>query len=80
MRIERHIDAAGVLVLIKDLLPSLATIRCAENAALSVGPIGMAECRDESDVRICWINNDFADGTRIVQSDIFQVLPPSSVL
>src|SRR5215469_11519520 len=70
MRIESYIDSAGILVFIKNLLPGLAAIERAEDAPLRVGSIGMAECRDKRDIRIRWIDDDFANGSRIVQTDV----------
>src|SRR4029078_747557 len=41
--IDPHVVAAGVLVLVEDLLERLAAVLGAEDAALLVGPVGMAE-------------------------------------
>ncbi len=58
MWIEDDVDAAGVLVFVKNLRPSLAAIRGAKFAALLVRPECMAERCDEHHVRILRVNYD----------------------
>src|SRR6202166_939101 len=71
MRIEGDIDAASVLVSIEHLLPTFAAIGSTENSAFRVRPIGMAQCRYKNNVWIIGIDDDFADGAAIVQTNIF---------
>ena len=68
--VEGHVDASGILIFVEDLLPILAAVGCAENAALGVRPIGMAEGCDESDVGIVGIDNDLADGAAVAQANV----------
>ena len=70
MRIEGDVDAARVFVFVENFLPGLAAVGGAEDAALGVRAVRMAESRDESDVGIGGIDNDFADGARIVQANV----------
>src|SRR3974390_1223978 len=58
LRVKRNVDGAGVLVLVEDLLPGLATVRGAEEAALGVGAPGVSECGNQYHVGIVWINDD----------------------
>ena len=55
--IEGEVDAAGLGVLVKNFLPGLAAVLRTEDAALLVVGKGMAERRDEGDVRIFWIDD-----------------------
>jgi ABC-2 type transport system ATP-binding protein len=66
MGIEGDVDSAGVLVLVQDFLPGLATIERAENAAFLVGTKGVAERGDKHPFCIPGIDDDFADRARIV--------------
>jgi hypothetical protein len=68
--IKSDIDAARVLVLVEDLVPGLAAVEGAENAAFRVRAVGMAERGDERDIRITRIDDDFADGAGVAQADV----------
>ncbi len=70
MRIESHVDAASVFVLVQNFLPGLTAVGRAEDAALRVRTIGMAEGRNKCNVRIRGIHDDFADGARVAQSHV----------
>ncbi len=70
MRIESYVDASGVLVFVENFLPGLAAVGGAENAALGVRSIGMAESSHENDIWIIGIDDDFADGAAVVQADV----------
>src|ERR1022692_3106900 len=70
MRVESNVDASGVFVFVENFLPVLAAVDRAEDAALSVGPIGMAESSHENDIGIIRINDDFADGARVGEANI----------
>ncbi|GBD16679.1 hypothetical protein HRbin26_01582 [bacterium HR26] len=59
--IHRDVVAAGVRALVEHLLPGLAAIGRAEDAALLVGPEGMAERRHVDDVRVARVDHDLAD-------------------
>ncbi len=63
--IEHDVDATGLGVLIEHLLPGLAAILRAENAALFVVGKGMSERRDEGNVRILGIHREPPDGVRV---------------
>ena len=68
-RIECDVDAAGLRVLVQDLLPGLAAVARAEDAALFVVAKRMSQRRDEGDVRIFRIDDQAADGVRVRQAD-----------
>ncbi len=70
VRIEGHVDASGILILIKNFFPGLAAIERAKNAAFGVRPVGMAEGRHKNDVWIVGIDDDFADGAGIAQANV----------
>src|SRR4051812_49344957 len=74
MRIEGHVDATGVFVLVEHLLPGLATVGSAENATFRVWPEGMAQSRDKRDVRIVGIDDDLPDRARVAQTDVLPCL------
>jgi hypothetical protein len=60
-RIEREVDRPGVLVAVEDLLERLPAVDRAEDAALRVGAVRMAENRDEEAIGILRIHEDRAD-------------------
>ena len=70
VRIEGHVDASGVLIFVENFLPGLAAIGRAENTALGVRSVGMAERGHENDVRIVGIDDDFADGAAVAQANV----------
>ena len=70
MRVECDVDAPGILILVEDLFPIFAAIYCAENPALCVRPIRVAQRSHKNDVRIVRIDDDFADGATVVQADV----------
>ena len=71
MRIEGDVDASGVFIFVENFLPGLAAVGGAEDAALGVRSIGMAEGGYENDVGVIGIDDDFADGARVAESDVF---------
>src|SRR5258708_7001614 len=70
VRVEGYVDAAGVLIFIEDLLPGLAAIGGAEDTALGVRSIGMAESSYEDYVWVAGVDDDLADGTAVAQSNV----------
>src|SRR5581483_8141692 len=68
--IERDIDGAGLVVHIDDLLPGLAAVGGAEEAAFGVRAPGVAEGRDEDDVGIARVHDDAGDVARVVEADV----------
>src|ERR1700727_3476137 len=74
MRIERHVDAAGIFVFVQNFFPGLAPIHSAENSALRIRTLGMPEGGHKNNVRVRGINNYFADGARITQPNVLPVL------
>ncbi len=68
-RIEGDVDAAALRILIEDLLPGLAAILRAEDAALFVIGKGMTQRSDEGDVRILRIDDHASDGMGVRQAD-----------
>ena len=70
MRVEGYVNASGVFVFVEHFLPRLAAIGCAENAALSVWPVGVAKGRHKNNIGIAGIDDDLADGTGIAQSNV----------
>ena len=69
-RIDVDVVAAGVLVLVQDLLERLAAVGRAEDAALLVRAVRMAEHRDEQPVRIARIDGDLRDLLRVAQAEV----------
>ena len=56
--IEREVDRAGVFVFVEHLLPGVAAIGGAEDAALGVGAVGVAEHGREEAIGIARIDED----------------------
>ncbi len=73
MRIEDDVDRAGVFILEQDLRPTLAAIGRAENAALRVRTVGVADRRDINDVLILGVNDERADVAGVFQADVAPV-------
>src|SRR5262249_42947549 len=61
VRVEADVRGAGVAVLVEDLLPGLAAVGGAVDAALLVGPEGVAEDRREGNVGILRVDDAGAD-------------------
>ncbi len=66
--IEYHINRAGIVVLVEDLLPGFATVGRAENTPLSIRPPGMTQSCDQHNVRIARVDDDGADVARVLQT------------
>ena len=73
-RIERHIDRAGVVVLVEDLLPRFSAIAGAKDPALAVGTEGVADGCDKDDVGILRIDDQRANLPRVGQANVRPVL------
>src|SRR5579872_2566037 len=73
--IKSYIDSTCVLILVQDFVPGLAAVNGAENSTLGVRPERMAQRCDINNVRILWIDNHFADRSRVVQAYVFPGLP-----
>ena len=73
--IEHHVDAPGLGILIEHLLPGLAAILSAEDAALFVIGKGMSERRDKGDVRILRVHGEAPDGMRVGKPNKLPGLP-----
>src|SRR5262249_36926 len=69
LRVEGHVDGAGVGVLEEHLLPRLPTVDGAEHAPLGVGPEGVAEGGDEGDVGVARVDRDPADLPRVGEAE-----------
>src|SRR6185503_12811293 len=59
--LEGEVDRASVLVRAENLFPVRAAVARAEHAALSVGPVGVAEGGDVDEVGVRRIDEDAAD-------------------
>ena len=68
--IENDVNAASAVVEIKNFFPSLTAIACAEDAALGIGAVSVAEGCDEGDIGIRGMNDDLAYVTRVFQTDV----------
>ena len=68
--IEGDVDAAGVLVLVEHLLEGLAAVGGAEEAALRVGAVRMAQHRDEQAVRVARIDDDLRNLLAVAQAQV----------
>src|SRR5262249_36552481 len=69
-RVEGQGDGTGVLVLEEDALPGLAAVGGAVDAALLVGPVGMAEDGDEDAVRILRVDEQGSDLLPVAQAAV----------
>src|SRR6266699_6138027 len=70
LRVENAVNATGAVVEVKNFLPGFAAIAGAENAALGVFAVGVAESGDEGDVGIGGMNDDLADVARVSQPNV----------
>src|SRR5437867_2420937 len=70
LRVENDVDAAGAVVEIENFFPRFAAIARAEDAALRVSAVGMAEGSDEGDIGIGRMDNDGADVAGVFQADV----------
>src|SRR5437899_730409 len=59
-----------MIVEVKNFFPVLAAIASAENAALRIFAVRMAESSDEHDIGIRGMDDDSADVTRVFQSNV----------
>src|SRR3989442_11809236 len=67
--VENDVDAAGAVVEIENFFPRFAAIARAEDAALRVSAVGMAEGSDEGDIGIGRMDNDGADVAGVFSTD-----------
>src|SRR5580704_8178284 len=72
---KREVDGAGVFVFEKDALPRLAAIIRAENTALGICSVGMAQGCDEQTIGIVGIDQDATDLACILEADVRPRLP-----
>src|SRR5215831_7186838 len=68
--IEADIDRSGVLVLVEHLGPGLAAVGRAKDAAFRIRSEGVAECRDQHDIRIVRIDDHRPDLTRVLEAEM----------
>src|SRR6202022_3118055 len=69
-RIDAHVDAAGFRSAGQDLLPRLAAITGAKDAAFGVGPVRVSERGDVGRVGILRMHPDLADVPRVLESEM----------
>ncbi len=69
-RVEGEVDGAGAFVLVEHLLPGLAAIGGAKDAALGVGAVGVAEYGDEEAVGVARIDEDGGDLPGVAESEV----------
>ena len=60
---------ADVFIFIENLLPGLAAIERAEDAALGVGTIRMSHSADEEAVRVLRVDDDGGDLLRVAEAE-----------
>src|SRR5437016_1782960 len=70
LRIENDVDAAGAVVEVENFLPGFAAVAGAEDAALVVRTVGMAESGYKSDIGIRRMDDDLADVARVFQPNV----------
>jgi hypothetical protein len=70
LRIELHLNAAGVLVDEENLFPGRAAVRRAEDAALGVRTVRMPETCDKDDVRLCGMDDEAADLLHVRKANV----------
>jgi hypothetical protein len=68
--IENDFYSAGAIIEVENFFPGFAAIAGAEDAALRVGAVGVAERGDEDDVGVCGVDDDVADVAGIFESDV----------
>ncbi len=68
--IDQHIRAAGVFVLVQDLLESTAAVSRAKDAALFVRSIRMSGDRDQEMFGIAWVNRDLRNLLTVTQAKV----------
>jgi len=78
LRIERHVDRTGVLVFVENLVPGLAAVGGAKDAAFCVGSVGVPQRGDESDIGIVRVYDHLANRARVFQADVLPDLPAST--
>src|ERR1700693_3390586 len=66
--VHAHVGATGVFVHEQNLVPSFATISGAEDAALGLRPIGVAQRAGQDDVRIARIDLHAADASGLFEA------------
>ena len=72
--IEAHVVAAGVFVFVENLFEVLAAVGGAENAALGVGSVGMAEGSDVEAVGVFGIDFNVGDHLGIAKTEVSPAL------
>src|SRR5713226_576478 len=70
LRIENDVDAAGAVIEVENFLPGFTAVTRAEDAALIVFAVGMAEGGDKSDIGIRRMDDHLADVARVFQTDV----------
>src|SRR5207245_2309219 len=73
VRVETDVDGAGLGVFLEHLLPVLAAVPGAVDAALRVGSEGMAQDGGEGDVRVARMHNHLGD-LALLLPDVLPVL------
>src|SRR6185503_463532 len=68
-RIEHDVDAAGVGILIENLLERASAVGGAEDAALLVRSVRMAQDRDEQTIGILRIDGDLRDLLAVAEAE-----------
>ena len=74
MRIENHVDPAGIFIFAQNFCPGFATVARAKNSALFIWTEGVSKRRHQRDVLVSGIDNDGADVVGVFQSNIFPTL------
>src|SRR5204863_5755628 len=67
LRIHHEIDGAGLVVAIEHALPRFAAVLRTEDAAFGVGAVGIAQRRDEHDVRVGRMDADAGNRLRLFE-------------
>ncbi len=75
LRVELQVDRADVLVLVEHLLPRGAAVAGAEDAAVGVRAVDVAERGDEHHVRVLGVHDHPPDVPRVVEADVRPRLP-----
>src|SRR5712692_4670196 len=68
--VEGDVNPAASLVLVEDLFPRLAAVGGAEDAALGVRPVGVAQRGHEDDLRVARMHQDAADVARVAEPEM----------
>jgi len=78
LRIERHVDRTGVLVFVENLVPGLAAVGGAKDAAFCVGSVGVPSAATKAISGLCGFTITLPIARESFRPTYFQDLPAST--